>query len=247
MDDPEVCGLVALVKSRSGSAAALDRLRAAVGLVDERRSQDEAVLDHFVAAARRSGCSWTEIGDALGVSKQAAHQRFPLATSDVERWPPQASDTVRAAFQSAQEDARSMGHNSLGTEHILLGLLAQSDGLAAHALRALGIERTGVVRSIREIVGCGSPRPRESLGVTPRTKRALELARAQAEALGHRWIGTEHVLLGLVELHEGVAARILDEAGASPQAVREQLAGMLDVDVERLSRSRRRRRVLRSP
>jgi len=101
------------------------------------------------------------------------------------------------------------------------------------------------VSRIRESVGVGSPRAWEALGVTPRTKKALELARAQAKALGHRCIGTEHMLLGLVNLEEGVAVQILDELGASRQAVRRQLANMLGVDVERLSQPRRRR-MLRS-
>jgi Clp amino terminal domain, pathogenicity island component len=242
---PEIHGLVHLVEKRAASASALDRLRAAVGVVDERRAQDEAVLDHFVARARRSACSWTEIGTALGVSKQAAHQRFPDAGGDVGTWPPHASDTVRAAFASAQDEARAMGHNYLGTEHVLLGLLAESDGLAAHALSALGVERNATLHRIGEVIGIGSPRAWQSLGVTPRTKKALELARAQGKALGHRCIGTEHMLLGLVNLEEDVAVQLLNELGASPQAVRRQLADMLGVDVERLSRARRRR-VLRS-
>jgi ATP-dependent Clp protease ATP-binding subunit ClpA len=245
MDEPEVGGLVRLVESRSTSASALDQLQAAARLVDERRHQDEAVLDHFVVAARRRDCSWTEIGAALGVSKQAAHQRFPVAAGEVDRWPPQGSDTVRAAFESAQAEARAMGHNYLGTEHVLLGLLTQTDGVAAHALSALGVERTAVVSRIREVVGLGSPRAWEALGVTPRTKKALELARTHAKGLGHRCVGTEHMLLGLVNLEEGVAVQILEELGASPPAVRRQLADMLDVDVERLGRARRRR-LLRS-
>ena len=246
--DPEVDSLLRLAENRSASTSALAQLRAAVGLVDERRAQDEAELDHFVAAARRSGCSWTDIGAALGVSKQAAHQRFPAAAAPGGRtWPPQASETVRVAFESAQDEARAMGHNYLGTEHVLLGLLAQADGLAAHALRALGVDREAVVRRTREVIGVGAPRGWESVGVTPRTKKTLDVARAHANALGHRCIGTEHVLLALVDLDEGVAAHILGELGASAQAVREQLARMLDVDVERLSRQRcRRRRLLRS-
>ena len=155
------------------------------------------MLDHFVATARRSACSWTEIGTALGVSKQAAHQRFPdAAAGDGGTWPPHASETVRAAFARAQDEARAMGHNYLGTEHVLLGLLAQSDGLAAYALSALEVDRDAIVRRIREVIGIGSPRAWESLGVTPRTKKALELARAQGKALGHRCIGSEHMLLG---------------------------------------------------
>src|SRR3954447_22296147 len=125
----EIDELLRLVERRAGSASPLDRLQAAVGLAGERRAHDEAVLDHFVAAARRGGCSWTEIGAALGVSKQAAHQRFPAAGA-AGAWPSQASDTVRAVLACAQEEARAMGHNYLGTEHVLLGLLAQRDGLA---------------------------------------------------------------------------------------------------------------------
>ncbi len=140
-----------------------------------------------------------------------------------------------------------MGHDYLGTEHVLLGLLTQTDGVAAHALSALGVERAAVTGRIREVVGVGSPRAWEALGVTPRTKKALELARTHAKALDHRCHGPEHMLLGLVNLEEGVAVQVLEELGASPQAVREQLASLLDVDVARLSRPRpHRRRLLRS-
>src|SRR3954447_2139886 len=243
--ESEVERLTRLIEQRAVSTSALDQLQAAVGLVDERRAQDEAVLDYFVRAARRAGGSWTEIGAGLGVSKQAAHQRFPTVASDAGAWSAHATDTVRAALEAAQEEARSLGHNYLGTEHVLLGLLTQTDGLAAHALAELGVGRQAVVSRIRESVGVGSPRAWEALGVTPRTKKALELARAQAKALGHRCIGTEHMLLGLVNLEEAVAVQILDELGASRQAVRRQLANMLGVDVERLSQPRRRR-MLRS-
>jgi hypothetical protein len=243
--DTEIDALVRVVEARAASESALDRLQAAVALVDARRTQHETILDRFVAAARRAGCSLSEIGATMGVSKQAAHQRFPAVTSDGGAWRPQASDTVRAAFTCAQQEARALGHNYLGTEHVLLGLLGQTDGLAAHALAALDVDREAVLSRIREVIGIGPPRAWESVGVTPRTKRALELARAQAKALGHRCIGTEHMLLGLVNLETGVAVQILDELRASPEAVRRQLAHMLDVDVERLSRPRRRR-ILRS-
>jgi hypothetical protein len=234
-----------LVEQRAGSSAPLDRLRAAVDLVDEMRGVGDEVLDRFVAEARAAECSWTEVGAVLGVSKQAAQQRFP-AGGPLRRWPDGVTDTVRAAMVVAQDESRALGHNYVGNEHLLLGLLAQRDGLAADVLAGLGVTREAIVLRTREIVGTAAPRRWEALGVSPRLKRALELARAEARRLGHRCVGTEHVLLGIARLDEGVGARLLRDLGAPPDRVREEVASRLGVDVAQLAPpSRRRARLLR--
>jgi hypothetical protein len=118
-------------------------------------------------------------------SRQAAQQRFAGAPSARQAWPPDFSDTVQAVLGLAQADARALGHNYLGTEHVLLGLLAQSDGLAAHVLADRGITREAVLSRVEQIIGRGGARRWESLGITPRLKRALEATRREARRLGH--------------------------------------------------------------
>src|SRR5919201_1795605 len=245
MESWAAADVAALVERRTESAAPLDRLQAAVSVVDELRGVGEAVLDRFVAEARAAGCSWSQIGAALGVSKQAAQQRFP-ASGPLSSWPDRVTDTVRAAMVVAQEESCYLGHNYVGNEHLLLGLLAQTDGMAADVLGGLGVTRQAIVSRTREVVGAGSPRRWEALGVTPRLKRALELARAEARRLGHRCVGTEHVLLGIARLDYGVGAKLLRELGAPPTRIREEMAARLSIDPSQLAPPpRRRTRLLR--
>ena len=238
--------LAVVVEQHAVSNAPLERLEAAVSVVDELRGVGEEVLDRFVAEARAANCSWSEVGAALGVSKQAAQQRFP-AGGPLTSWPEGVTDAVRAAMVSAQDESRALGHNYVGNEHLLLGLLAQTDGMAADVLAGLGVTRTAIIARMREVVGAGSPRRWEALGVTPGLKRALVLARKDAHRLGHRCVGTEHVLLGIARFDEGVDAQLLRELGAPPARIREEIAERLGVDPARLNPPSRqgRRRLLR--
>ncbi|HET8536992.1 MAG TPA: Clp protease N-terminal domain-containing protein [Solirubrobacteraceae bacterium] len=240
-----VDGLAALAEERAASPAALDRLRAAVVVVEDVRAQGDELLDRFVAAARQERCSWSEIGEVLGVSKQAAHQRFLPVEQAPGTWPAHATDLVRQAVATGEREARAMGHNYLGTEHVLLGLLAQHDGIAAQALEALGVNRAGVVARIGVVIGTGPERTWTAACVAPRLKRALEIARSYARSLGMRCMDTEHVLLALGDVEDSVAAQILRDLEAPPTAVREQLAGMLGIEPERLVARKQRRRLLR--
>jgi hypothetical protein len=240
MQNLNLTDMAVLAERRARSGAPLDRLEAAVAVVDELRTLGEEMLDRFVGEARAAGCSWSEVGTVLGVSKQAAQQRFPVGGPLVS-WPYGVTDMVRAAMVVAQEEARELGHNYIGNEHLLLGLLAQKDGTAADVLGGLGVTREAMIARTREVVGAGSPRRWEALGVTPRLKRALELARAEARRLGYRCAGTEHVLLGIARLDEGVGARLLRELGAPPARLREEVATRLGVEVARLGPPPRRR------
>jgi hypothetical protein len=238
--------LATLVEQRARSNAPLDRLAVAVTVVDELRGVGEEVLDRFVAEARAASCSWSEVGVALGVSKQAAQQRFP-AGGLLTTWPQGVTETVRAAMVAAQDEARDLGHNYVGNEHLLLGLLAQTDGMAADVLAGLGVTRAAIIARTREVAGAGSPRRWEALGVTPWLKQALMFARAEARRLGHRCVGTEHVLLGIARLDDGLDAQLLRELGAPPADIRDEIAARLGVDPARLNPPprRRRRRLLR--
>src|SRR4051812_17442220 len=130
------------------------------------------------------------------------------------------TDRARHSVVLAQEEARRLGHTYIGTEHLLLGLLRESDGLAAKALTTLGIGVANVRAEIIDIIGEGSDPPTGHIPFTPRSKKVLELSLREALQLGDNFIGTEHILLGLVREGEGVAAQVLVARGADLDRVR---------------------------
>jgi ATP-dependent Clp protease ATP-binding subunit ClpC len=133
------------------------------------------------------------------------------------------TDQARRVVVQAQVEARALGHNYIGTEHILLGLLSESEGLAAQALGSLEISLDAAREQVVEIVGRGTGPPSGHIPFTPRTKKVLELSLREAQRLGDDHIGTEHVLLGLVREGDGVGAQILVRLGASLDRVTEQV------------------------
>ena len=138
------------------------------------------------------------------------------------------TDEARRVVVTAQEEARELGHDYIGTEHILLGLLRVTDGLAAQALQALGISLEAARREVRQIVGQGEvARLPSHIPFTSRAKKVLELSLREALQLGHNYIGTEHILLGLIREGEGVAAQVLVKLGAGLNRVRQQVIGMV--------------------
>jgi len=137
------------------------------------------------------------------------------------------TDRARRVVVLAQEEARELGHNYIGTEHILLGLLREEDGLAARALAAMGIGLDVVRREVRQIIGPGEGQEAGHIPFTPRAKKVLELSLREALTLGHNYIGTEHILLGLVREGEGVAAQVLMKMGADLNRVRQEVIILL--------------------
>jgi ATP-dependent Clp protease ATP-binding subunit ClpA len=127
----------------------------------------------------------------------------------------------------AQDEARTLGHNYIGTEHLLLGLLREEDGVAAMALRSLGVGLEEARDHIRRVVGPGGEMPTGQVPFTPRSKKVLELAKREALSLGHKAIGTEHILLGLARENQGVGARILLDLGADAESTRNQVIAVL--------------------
>ncbi len=127
----------------------------------------------------------------------------------------------------SQEEARRLAHNVVGTEHILLGLIAEGEGVAARALQNLGISIDKVRAEVEKVIGKGDEAPSGQIGFTPRAKRVLELAFDEARQMGHTYIGTEHILLGLLREGEGVAAQVLNNLGADLEAVRKQVVELL--------------------
>lgn len=140
-----------------------------------------------------------------------------------ERFTPPA----RRVVVLAQEEARTLKHNYIGTEHILLGLIKQGEGVAAKSLESLGISLDDVRSQVEEIIGQGQQSPSGHIPFTPRAKKVIELSLREALQLGHNYIGTEHILLGLIREGEGVAAQVLVKLGAELARVRQQVIQLL--------------------
>ena len=138
------------------------------------------------------------------------------------------TDRARQAVELAHDEAMRLNHSYIGTEHLLLGLVREGEGVAAQALEALGISLDGVRQQVEQIIGEGqqAPPPGE-IPYTPRAKKVLELSLREAKQLGHHYIGTEHLLLGLIREGHGVAAQVLTELGADLNRVRQQVIQLL--------------------
>ena len=220
---PDLDHLIAAVAESAGTDDALAQLAAAAQARAELDDLTEALLDHFVAAARESGCSWSQIGNVLGVSKQAAQQRHTATQSAARQLLVRLSGLkrtgrgffarftpgARSAVVLAQGAARRLRHGYIGTEHVLLGLLAEGDGLAARALSELGVTEESVESAVVALLGEGHEEVRGHIPFSPRSKKVLELSLREAIRLGHKYIGTEHILLGLVREGGGVAMQVL--------------------------------------
>lgn len=177
----------------------------------------DQLVDHYIGEARRVGASWSEIGDAIGVSKQAAQQRrAPVA---FERF----TDLNRHSIVLAQEAARTHKHNSIGTEHLLLGLLGEPRGLAFELLTGQASEQR-----IRDAIEEAMPPDgikalRGHIAFRSESKDAIGRAHQAAAELGHDWVGTEHTLLGLISAENGLAAQILRNLGFTLDELRETI------------------------
>jgi hypothetical protein len=174
----------------------------------------DQLIDHFVAQARAGGTTWSQIGDTLGVSKQAAQQRWvpPIYQNFTYR--------ARHVIVLAQERARGLRHGYIGTEHLLLGLLDEPEGVANLVLAQLLGSTDAVRAATLAVAPAGTDNPPQKIPFTSRLKVALGQANAQSADLGHNYVGTEHLLLGLLMVSEGRAAEVLRELGAGYDEVR---------------------------
>jgi ATP-dependent Clp protease ATP-binding subunit ClpA len=137
------------------------------------------------------------------------------------------TDRARRVVVLAQEEARLLNHDYIGTEHLLLGLAHEGQGVAAKALELLGIRLEALRAQVEEIIGRGQWAPSGHIPFTPRAKKVLELSLRESKQLGHNYIGTEHILLGLIREGEGVAAQVLVKLGADFSRVRQQVIQLL--------------------
>lgn len=207
-----------LVESVSGTEAdALERVGVAVVMADDLGTLGDQVVTHFVESARASGCSWSQIGAQLGVSKQAAQQAFVAPTPRRGRfargggrtWPfGHFGPNAKAVLVATKAEAAALGHNHVGTEHLLLAL-GSSPGLAGTALRSLGVDQDVVRGHVEEMIGPCAADSSARRPFTPRTKKVIELAVRESVRLKSAQVDTEHLLLALIREGEGVAALIL--------------------------------------
>jgi hypothetical protein len=212
--------LISYVRSqRPGDA--IGNLSDAVLLADRLGEQADHLIGHFVDQARRAGASWSEIGAAMGVSKQAVQKRFVARPGHVDqdlttaaagmfaRFTPRARKVVLAC----EDEARAGGHGRILPEHLLLALLTEPDAIAGRALAAAGAP----VERVREAVAAALPAGGEvgpgRIPFSDEGKAAIEATLAEALRLGHNYIGTEHLLLGLYVEPPSAAVRILDSLG----------------------------------
>ena len=220
---PSLDELIQTVRRDSSSDDQLDQLATAASTVHQLGEVGDALLGHYVDQCRRSGRTWTEISSVLGVTKQAVHKRFSLpASGTLERFTDRARHTVSAATDAARE----LGHNFVGTEHVLIGQFSEPKGIAGRILADLGITRDAVVAATV------AQRPPGTFTMinppyTPQAASVLQSSVAETLQLGHNYVGTEHLLLALVN-NEGMAKDILTSMNAQPDAIRTRVLKLLE-------------------
>jgi ATP-dependent Clp protease ATP-binding subunit ClpA len=256
MDVVRLPDLVRVVEQRAG-ASPLDRVEAALGVSEELASGADELIGHFVAEARQAGCSWTQIGERIGVSKQAARQRFTGQPSPVSPGGPERQPRLVACLEAAAREASADGAAEIGTHHQLLGLY--EEGVAAAILEKLGVRADDVRRATREMFpGDGEPGEHEpgehepgehgagehEAGGKPppesaEARAAVEGAARLARRAGLGYVGTEH-LLGALALDPGSRARrVLGHLDVSIAAIKRELDCYISPGRQRRRRGKR--------
>jgi hypothetical protein len=232
--------LITQTREQASNPEPIEVLASAARREQELADLGEQLLDYFVQEARAAGCSWSQIGTTLGVTKQAAQQRHSALRSLIGKFKGGVESTLtrgmftrftpaaRRVVVLAQEQARRLRHDYIGTEHLLLGLLAEGEGVGAQALQDAGITLDAARAGIEEIIGCGEQTPSGHVPFTPRSKKVLELALRESRHLSHHYIGTEHILLGLLREGQGVGAQVIAQTGAQPAQLRANVLTLLD-------------------
>jgi Clp amino terminal domain, pathogenicity island component len=246
--------LISYVKSQDGTA--LDHVSAAMRVSEHLGELADHLIGHFVDQARKAGASWTEIGQSMGVTKQAAQKRFVPKAAELTVPPDEAgwqavlteafrdhpfsrfTPRARNSIQAAAEEARERRHHRVTPEHIALGLLHEPEGLAVKAIEALGVP----VESARaEVVAVLPPATVDEpvagpIPFTQGAKKDMTLAVRYALRLGHNYVGTEHILLGVLDDSVGTAGGALAGLGVT----RERVEPWLVAEIQRLLEAKRK-------
>lgn len=212
--------LIDYTRQRLPDGDPLQHLTDAVLVSEQLGELADHLVGHFVDQARKAGASWTDIGRAMGVSKQAAQKRFvPRAedfgadTSLYDR----LTERAKHVAVAAQEEARRTGHSQVDSLHVVLGLAAEPKGLAVLAIQAQGVRLDDVRSAVTDVLGGdhGDQPSEDHLPFGPEAKKVMQLALREALRFGHNYVGTEHILLGLLRDEKSAGARVLTDLGVT--------------------------------
>ncbi|MFD9872611.1 Clp protease N-terminal domain-containing protein [Streptomyces niveus] len=214
---------------------ALDQLSDAVIAADHLGDVADHLIGHFVDQARRSGASWTDIGRSMGVTRQAAQKRFVAKTPgegtdlDASQGFSRFTDRARKVVMAAQEESRAAGNDQTRPEHLTLGLLSEPKGIGARAIFAQGVTPEALREAVEPILPPAVPNVPELIPYDAGAKKALELTFREALRMGHNYIGTEHILLALLELEDGkgVLSGLGVDKSAAEAFTSEELAAII--------------------
>jgi hypothetical protein len=215
--------LITRVKERHPDGDALAHLSDAVIEAEHLGELADHLVGHFVDQARRSGASWTMIGQSMGVTKQAAQKRFTGVETNFDRFTARAKLVVL----TAQDTARRLGHPEVTSLHLLTGLLAEWDGLAGKALEATGVSKEAIAQAAAASMPSAQEAITSHVPFSGAVKRVNELTVREALRLGHNYVGTEHILLALLEAGDEQGTLILNSLGVTKPAVEEEVKRIL--------------------
>ena len=206
--------LILEVRTGRPDGTPLDHVAEAAALAGRLDELADHLVGHFVDQARRAGASWTMIGQSMGVTKQAAQKRFVVGDSSLDRF----TNRAKVVVLKAQNEARERGEQHVTSLHLVLGLLAEWDGLAGQAVEAAGVSHDAVASGAAEALPeAGKPARRHAPFSTGLT-RVLELSVRESLRLGHDYVGTEHLLLALLEASDEPGAKVLTDLGVTKPA-----------------------------
>lgn len=227
--------LTALVAGRQADASPLALLAEAHAAAIELNRLSDHLLGYFVDEARRSGASWNEIGDTVGVTRQAAQQRFAPGQAAEARSQVfvDYTEQVKRALVRAREDALARSHPFIGTEHLLLGVCAQPTRFATRITEAMHTSPAELREAVEAVLAEGVDEVPPPLPFTRPAAKVLILTRRESMLLGHDHVGVEHLFLGLVAEEDGTAGAVLRERGWTPRAAREQTVRILTEELFR--------------
>jgi hypothetical protein len=207
--------LIADVKIRHVDGTALDHLAAASAMADHLDELADHLVGHFVDQARRSGASWTIIGRSMGVTKQAAQKRFVAGESSMDRF----TNRAKVVVLKSQNEARDRGHPEVTSVHLVLGLLAEWEGYAGQAIEAAGVSREALATAAEEMLPPDAAPMPHHVPFSAGLQKVQELIVRESLRLGHNYVGTEHILLGLLESRDEPGAQVLTGLGLSKATV----------------------------